>query len=89
MILVFIVLPLLTINAVDGNWNDERGPILKKFTDLYRRGKVQNDAMEQYEQKIEELTSNLAEQQEQMQILIQNDKLKMELLEILKTNYNR
>ena len=84
MILVFIVLPLLAINAVGGSWNVERGAILKKFTDLNRRGKVQNDAMEQYEQK-----SNLAEQQEQIQILIQNDKLKMELLENIKTNYNR
>ena len=52
MILVFVLLPFLFINAVGENWNDERKAILEKLSDLYRRGKVQNDAMEQYEQKI-------------------------------------
>ena len=81
MILVFIFLPFLATTAVGVNWEDERGSILQEFTELHRRGKAQNDAMEQYEEKIEKLTSNLAEQQEQIQILIQNDKLKMKLLE--------
>ena len=81
MILVFIFLPFLATTAVGQNWKDERDSILQEFTELHRRGKAQNDAMEQYEEKIEKLTSNLAEQQEQIKILIQNDKLKMKLLE--------
>ena len=82
MILVFIFLPFLVINAVGENWNDERQAILEKISDLYRRGKVQNDAMEKYEQKI-------AQQQEQIQTLMQNDKHKEQQLETFKTNYKR
>ena len=89
MILVFIFLPLLAIDAVGENWNDERQAILEKITDLYHRGKVQNNAIEQYEKTTEKLTANIAEQHQQIQTLIQNDKLKEQQLENLKTNYNR
>ena len=62
--------------AENSTWSDEQGTVLEKIQDLYRKYKILDEAKEQHEQEIEELTSMLDEKQKEIQLLKENDKLK-------------
>jgi len=71
MILKFLLSTVLVIivTAENAEWNDDKTNVMERFTDLYKRIRVLDNAKDQFERE-------LSEKQEQIDKLIQSDDLK-------------